>query len=101
MTPMLDRNRRRLLTTAAAGGLLGAGNLLSIGASAAGKTKIDMQLGWLIGGNQIGEVVAKKLGYYEQEGIEFGSSPAGRTSTASPSSPPAASRSARCRRARR
>ena len=77
MTNVLDRNRRRLLAASAAGGLLGAGNLLSIGASAAGKTKIDMQLGWLIGGNQIGEVVAKKQGYFEQEGIDFAIQPGG------------------------
>ncbi len=77
MTNVLDRNRRRLLAASAAGGLLGAGNLLSIGAHAAGKTKIDMQLGWLIGGNQIGEVVAKQLGYYEQEGIDFEIQPGG------------------------
>ena len=30
-----------------------------------------MQLGWLLSGNQIGEVCAKALGYYEQEGIEI------------------------------
>ena len=36
-----------------------------------------MQLGWLPGGNQIGEVVAKRLGYYEQEGIDFAIQPGG------------------------
>jgi NitT/TauT family transport system substrate-binding protein len=51
--------------------------LLSIGAHAAGRTKIDMQLGWLIGGNQIGEVVAKKQGYFEQENIDFSIQPGG------------------------
>ena len=30
-----------------------------------------MQLGWLLSGNQIGEVCAKALGYYEQEGLEL------------------------------
>ena len=78
MKVVLDRNRRRLLTaSAAAGGLLGSGALLSIGAHAAGRTKIDMQLGWLIGGNQIGEVVAKKQGYFEQENIDFSIQPGG------------------------
>ena len=78
MKDVLDRNRRRLLTaSAAAGGLLGSGALLSIGAHAAGRTKIDMQLGWLIGGNQIGEVVAKKQGYFEQENIDFSIQPGG------------------------
>jgi NitT/TauT family transport system substrate-binding protein len=77
MTNVPDRDRRRLLAASAAGGLLGAGTLLSIGASAAGKSKIDMQLGWLIGGNQLGEVVARKQGYFEQEGIDFEIQPGG------------------------
>ena len=61
-----------------------------------------MQLGWLIGGNQIGEVVAKQLGYFEQEGIDFEIQPGG------PNIDGVADRrlgplrrSARCRRARR
>ena len=41
----------------AAAGLMAGGSLLSVGARAAGKNKINMQLGWLIGGNQIGEVL--------------------------------------------
>ena len=66
---LIHSNRRRLVgASLAAGGLMAGGSLLSIGAKAAGKTKIDMQLGWLIGGNQIGEIVAKKLGYFEQGG---------------------------------
>jgi NitT/TauT family transport system substrate-binding protein len=78
MTDVLDRNRRRLLAaSAAAGGLLSGAGLLSVGARAAGRTKIDMQLGWLIGGNQIGEVVAWKQGYFEQEGIDFEIQPGG------------------------
>jgi NitT/TauT family transport system substrate-binding protein len=73
-----DRDRRRLVSASlAAGGLLAGGNLLSVSARAAGRTKIDMQLGWLIGGNQIGEVVAWKQGYYEQEGIDFEIQPGG------------------------
>ena len=36
-----------------------------------------MQLGWLAGSNQIGEVVAKQLGYFEQEGIDFVIQPGG------------------------
>jgi len=72
----MDRNRRRLLA-ASAGGLLAGGSLVSIGAHGAGRTKIDMQLGWLIGGNQLGEVVAKKQGYFDQEGIDFDIQPGG------------------------
>jgi len=78
MNTVPNRDRRQILSAAlAAGGLAAGGSLLSIGARAAGKTKIDMQLGWLIGGNQLGEVVAKKQGYFEQEGIEFGIQPGG------------------------
>ena len=72
----VDRFRRGLLA-ASAGGLLGGGSLLSLGARAAGRSKIDMQLGWLIGGNQLGEVVAKKQGYFDAEGIDFEIQPGG------------------------
>lgn len=46
-------------------------------ALAADKVAVNMQLGWLAGGNQIGEVAAKRLGYYEQEGIDFSIQPGG------------------------
>ena len=70
-------SRRRLLQTSMmAGGLAGAG-LMSFTASAQGKTRVNMQLGWIAGGNQIGEVMAKQLGYYEQEGIDFAIQPGG------------------------
>ena len=36
-----------------------------------------MQLGWLAGGNQLGEVVAKRLGYLEEEGIHLVIHPGG------------------------
>ena len=78
MTHPLDRDRRRLIAGSLAGaGLAAGGSLLSISASAAGKNKINMQLGWLIGGNQLGEVAAKKLGYYEAEDIDFNLQPGG------------------------
>ncbi len=48
-----------------------AGGLLAVNASAQGKVKINMQLGWIPTVNQVGEVVAKRLGYYDQEGIDF------------------------------
>ena len=78
MHTSLDKQRRRLVTASlATGGLMAGGSLMSIGARAAGKQKINMQLGWLIGGNQLGEVVAKKLGYFEQENIDFEIQPGG------------------------
>src|SRR5271170_2479027 len=36
-----------------------------------GLQTVNMQLGWITGGNQLGEVVAKRLGYFEQEKIDF------------------------------
>lgn len=36
-----------------------------------GTRTINMQLGWLGGGNQLGEVAAKHLGYFEEEGLDF------------------------------
>ena len=32
---------------------------------------INLQLGWILGGNQVGEVCAKALGYYDAEGLEL------------------------------
>jgi NitT/TauT family transport system substrate-binding protein len=46
-------------------------------AMAQDKVKINMQLGWIAGGNQIGEVVAKQMGYYATEGIDFAIQPGG------------------------
>jgi len=46
-------------------------------AMAQNKVKVNMQLGWIAGGNQIGEVVAKQLGYYATEGIDFAIQPGG------------------------
>ena len=78
MHTSLDKQRRRLVTASlATGGLMAGGSLMSIGARAAGKQKVNMQLGWLIGGNQLGEVVAKKQGYFEQENIDFEIQPGG------------------------
>ena len=72
MSALPSPDRRRILSAS-----LAAGALLSIGARAAGKNKINMQLGWLIGGNQLGEVVARKQGFYEQENIDFEIQPGG------------------------
>ena len=70
--------RRKLLGAgAAATGLAGAGAFLSMDALAQDKVKVNMQLGWIAGGNQIGEVAAKQLGYYATEGIDFAIQPGG------------------------
>ncbi|UUZ65139.1 ABC transporter substrate-binding protein [Polaromonas sp. P1-6] len=78
MKDSVDMTRRQLLgASVAAGGLAVSGALLSVQALAADKVAVNMQLGWLAGGNQIGEVAAKRLGYYEQEGIDFSIQPGG------------------------
>jgi len=78
MSDIESAGRRRLLRISlAAGGMATAGALLSVRAFAAGKATVSMQLGWIPGGNQVGEVVAKRLGYYNQEGIDFQIQPGG------------------------
>lgn len=78
MTDSPNITRRQLLgASAATAGIASAGAFLSMDARAQGKVKINMQLGWIAGGNQIGEVVAKQLGYYDTEGIDFAIQPGG------------------------
>ena len=58
--------------------LAGGAALISIGDQAsAASTTVNMQLGWLGGGNQIGEIAALQLGYFEQEGLDFKIQPGG------------------------
>ncbi len=66
--------RRQLI---GAGAAAGAGMFLSAQSLAQGKVKINMQLGWIAGGNQIGEIAAKRMGYYDTEGIDFAIQPGG------------------------
>ncbi|KWR81273.1 ABC transporter substrate-binding protein [Cupriavidus sp. IDO] len=77
--PRLENpGRRRVLQTSLlAGGLAASGALLSVRALATERAAVSMQLGWVPGGNQVAEVVAKRLGYYEQEGIDFKIQPGG------------------------
>lgn len=70
-------SRREMLQVAGAATLAAGGGLLSVRAQAAGKAELNLQLGWLIGGNQIGEVCAMQLGYYQAEGIELAIQPGG------------------------
>jgi len=60
--------RRNLISTS-----VGAASsaFISVDAHSQAKPVVNMQLGWLLSGNQIGEVCAKQLGYYDQEGIEM------------------------------
>jgi NitT/TauT family transport system substrate-binding protein len=59
--------RRTFMASAAAA----TGAFLDIEAHAQGRAVVNLQLGWLLSGNQIGEVCAKQLGFYEQEGVEL------------------------------
>lgn len=61
---MMDR--RHLLKAAAA-----AGAFVAVDANAQGRPVVNLQLGWLLSGNQIGEVCAKQLGYFGEEGLEL------------------------------
>jgi NitT/TauT family transport system substrate-binding protein len=68
----VNTTRRRVLgVSLAAGGLASAASFLPAAALAQAKEKVNLQLGWITGGNQTGEVVAKRMGFYEQEGIDF------------------------------
>jgi len=63
-------------------GLLKSGALALAGAAMPGIARaanrpVNMQLGWITGGNQIGEVVAKRLGYFAEEKIDFAIQPGG------------------------
>ena len=78
-TPFCSFRRRSLLKAAAGLGGLSLGGLLTLDARAqtAGKTTVNLQLGWLAGNNQIGEVVARQLGYYAAEGLDVQIQPGG------------------------
>lgn len=72
-------NRRSFLkTVGAAAGLAGAGTFITISRAAAqDKFKVSMQLGWLTGNGNLGEIAADKLGYFAEEGLEFEIVPGG------------------------
>jgi NitT/TauT family transport system substrate-binding protein len=73
MTKRLASTRRKLLkggaATIAAAAFPFA--ISSRGRAQSGLRTVNMQLGWITGGNQIGEVVAKRLGYFDEEKINF------------------------------
>ena len=71
------RRRRILKYGAALGGAAAASSFVTVEALAAGKAKVNMQLGWLASNGIMGEVVAKRMGYYEEEGIELEVTPGG------------------------
>ncbi|WP_281982642.1 ABC transporter substrate-binding protein [Thalassorhabdomicrobium marinisediminis] len=72
-------NRRALLKSAGAvAGLAGMGTMISIRPARAQDTfDVTMQLGWLAGNGQIGEVVAMEKGFYAEEGLSLSIMPGG------------------------
>lgn len=72
-------NRRNFLKLGAgASAAIAAPTVMSIPARAqSGTQTVTFQLGWLASGNQIGEVAAKRLGYYEAEKIDLKIQPGG------------------------
>ena len=70
--------RRSLLKTGAAATGFAATSLLPAGGFAQAKTQtVNLQLGWLAGNNQVGEVAAKHLGYFEEEKLSLVIQPGG------------------------
>ena len=73
-----SKMRRRTVLTGAAATVAAAANLLPSGGFAQAKTQtINLQLGWLASNNNIGEVVAKQLGYFEEEKLNVEIQPGG------------------------
>lgn len=74
MRPASFVSRRSFMRT----GCAAAGAVLSLpGPAKAAVQPVEMQLGWIGGGNQLGEVVASQLGYYTDEGLELRIVPGG------------------------
>jgi NitT/TauT family transport system substrate-binding protein len=71
-------DRREFLKAAAALPVLAAGSsFLSVSARAGSMVKVDMQLGWLASNGVLGEVVAKRKGFFADEGVDFSITPGG------------------------
>jgi NitT/TauT family transport system substrate-binding protein len=70
-TPRPLLSRRAALTA-------GAAALIAVPRARAGALQpVEMQLGWIGGGNQLGEVAAIQLGYYADEGLDLRIVPGG------------------------
>ncbi len=71
-------NRRDFLKFASAASTMAGLGAFPRGVWAQAKTTtVNMQIGWLASGNQIGEVCAKRLGYYEEEKLNLMIQPGG------------------------
>ena len=73
-----SRDRRSVLRYGTAlGTAVATSSFISIEALGASTAKVSMQLGWLAGNGILGEVVAKRKGFYAEEGIELHVTPGG------------------------
>ena len=70
-------SRRRILQYGGALGAAATSSFVSVRALGADTAAVSMQLGWLASNGILGEVVAKRLGYYEEAGIELNVTPGG------------------------
>lgn len=70
--PVTRRSIVRACTVAAGAALIGVPHRPAFAAQV-----VEMQLGWIGGGNQLGEVVAQQLGYFGEEGLELRIVPGG------------------------
>ena len=70
--------RRRILQHGVAlGAAAAASSLVTVKSLAADAAQVNMQLGWLASNGILGEIAAKRLGYYAEEGIELTVTPGG------------------------
>jgi NitT/TauT family transport system substrate-binding protein len=75
-----DLTRRHVLGGSAAllAGMAAGGGVVSVTSPArAAASDVTFQLGWIISNGQIGEIVARSLGYFEAEGINLKVAPGG------------------------
>jgi NitT/TauT family transport system substrate-binding protein len=72
---MHDLTRRGFLATGAAA--IAGFPLVDVARGAGAPDAVNMQLGWITGGNQIGEVVSKRLGFFKDANIDFAIQPGG------------------------
>lgn len=73
-----EYSRRAFLkATAALPALAATSSLISVPARAGDMVKVDMQLGWLASNGVLGEVVAKRKGFFKEEGVDFSITPGG------------------------
>lgn len=79
MATTLSATRRHMLQAglALAGGLACPTVIPGLARAAGGTRAVNMQLGWLANDNQLGEIVAKRLGYFDEEKIDFAIQPGG------------------------